>query len=110
MNDFELESKLKSIRAPERTPEYWEDFPSRVRSQLRPVFVERRQKAFVPRLAWGGAIALAGLVFALAFWPAFQAALKNERAVRRELAQLPKHLRVLMADEHGMHYLIADQQ
>ncbi|MGH7952400.1 MAG: hypothetical protein ACREFE_10855 [Limisphaerales bacterium] len=110
MNDFELESKLKSLRVPERTEEYWENFPTRVRSKLRPVFVKRPRKIFLPQFAWGGAIAVACLFFILALFPAFQAVLKNEKSFQRELAQLPDHLRVFMADEHGMHYLIADQQ
>jgi hypothetical protein len=109
MNDFELESKLKSILLPMRTDEYWEHFPSHVRSQLRPVVVECPQKTFTHRLAWGSAVTLAYLTFALMLWPAFQIALQDARAFRRELAQLPSHLRVFMADEHGMHHLIADQ-
>ena len=65
MNDFELESKLKSVRVPERPEEYWDDFPSRVRVQLPR---ERRefapQSAWRPRLAWVGGLALAvALVF-----------------------------------------------
>ena len=35
MNDFELKSKLKNVPVPERTEGYWDDFPARVRSQLR---------------------------------------------------------------------------
>jgi hypothetical protein len=110
MNDFELESKLKNIPLPARTDEYWEHFPSRVRSQLRPVWVERRQTTLAHRSAWGSAVAFACLIFALALWPAFRVMLKDARTFRRELAQLPNHLRVFMADEHGMHHLIADQQ
>jgi len=109
MNDFELESKLKRVPLPARTGEYWEHFPSHVRSQLRPVLVERPQKTFLPRLAWGSAAALACLIFALTLWPASQVVLKDARVFRRELAQFPNHLRVFMADEHGMHHLIADQ-
>ena len=35
MNNFDLDAKLKSLRVPERTEEYWNDFPSQVRVQLR---------------------------------------------------------------------------
>jgi len=35
MNDLDLESKLRSVRVPERPDEYWDDFPSRFRVQLR---------------------------------------------------------------------------
>lgn len=110
MNDFDLESKLKSVRVPARTEEYWENFPSHLRSQLRPVYLAPPQKSSLPRLAWGSAIASACLIFAFVILPAFHVALKDERVFRRELTELPHHLRVLMADEHGMHYLIADQQ
>ena len=109
MNDFELESKLKSVRVPERPADYWEDFPSRVRQNLpREEFSPR--KTFPPRFVWAAGMALACAVFAAIILPAFQMALKDERAVHRELAELPHHLQVLMADEHGLHYLIADQK
>ena len=35
---------------------------------------------------------------------------KNERILRQQLAQLPNHLRIFMADEHGLHYLIAEKE
>jgi hypothetical protein len=109
MNDFELESRLKDIPLPARTDGYWEQFPPRVRSQLRPVSEERPQMIFARRFAWGSAVAFACLIFALALWPTFEVVVKDARVFRRELAQLPNHLHVLMADEHGMHHLIADQ-
>jgi hypothetical protein len=111
MNDFELKSKLKSVPLPERSQDYWENFPSQVRAHLRSAPVEfASRKTFLPRLAWSGGFAFACLIFSLSLWPAFQTVLKNERTFRRELVQLPNHLRTFMADEHGMHYLIADQQ
>jgi len=111
MNDFELESKLKTVRVPARTDEYWEDFPSRVRAELRPVLGARApQSAFFPRLVRVGGFGLACALFMLVILPSLQIALKHERAFQRELAQLPQHLRVLMADEHGLHYLVAGQQ
>jgi hypothetical protein len=109
MNDFELESKLKTVRVPARTDEYWENFPSQVRFNLRRAAEFAPRKTFLPRLAWSGAMALGVLIFALLILPAFQTLAKNERAFRREMAALPHQLHVLMADEHGMHYLIAEQ-
>ncbi|MGH7993604.1 MAG: hypothetical protein ACREDQ_08815 [Limisphaerales bacterium] len=100
---------MKSVRVPERTPEYWEHFPPRVRSQLRPALAARPRTSFTLRLAWSGAAALACLIFALALWPTVEVMVKDARTVRRELVQLPGHLRVLMADEHGLRYLIADK-
>lgn len=111
MNDSELESKLKTVRVPARTDEYWEDFPSRVRAELHPALKARTpQRAFYPRLAWACGFALACALFAFVIVPSLQITLKKERAFQHEMAQLPQHLRVLMADEHGLHYLVAGQQ
>ena len=110
MNDFELESKLKSVRVPERLENYWENFPSQVRVNLRRAPVEfTPRKNHSPRLAWACGFAFGCLFLCMTLAPV-HFALKNEKTIRRELAQLPQHLRVLMADEHGLHYLIADQQ
>lgn len=109
MNDSELQSRLKSVRVPQRADEYWKDFPSRVREQLPPMVIERSARPLLPKWAWAGGMAMACVVFGLMLWPSLQIALKDERAIHRELAQLPYHLHVLMADEHGMHYLVADQ-
>ncbi|MGO8763590.1 MAG: hypothetical protein ACLQSR_00460 [Limisphaerales bacterium] len=109
MNDFDLEKKLKTARVPARTEEYWGDFPSRVRRQLPVAVVERPRQSFLPRWAWAGGLAMACAIFAFMILPAFQMAMKDGRMIHRELAQLPHHLRILMADEHGLHYLIADQ-
>ncbi len=110
MNDSELEQKLKSVRVPQRTEDYWEDFPSRVYAQLPAAVSQRPRRAFLPAWAWAGGLAMACVVFTLVIWPSFQLAMKDERALHRELAELPRHLHVLMADEHGMHYLIANPQ
>jgi hypothetical protein len=110
MTDFDLESKLRSVPVPERSPEYWGDFPAQVRAGLRHTPVEfAARHARLPRLAWGGSIALACVMFCLCAWPAIHGLTQNQKAFRRELAQFPNHLRVLMQDDHGMHYLIADQ-
>jgi hypothetical protein len=110
MNDFELESKLKAIRVPAREDEYWEDFPRRVRSQLgRTVYARPAQTRLIPQWAWNSGLALACVVFTLLLWPVFHAALLDERALQRDAARLPKQLHLLMADEHGMQYLVAER-
>jgi len=109
MNDHELESMLKSVRTPERAPEYWDDFPSRVRVQLRPPVMSPLWRPRRWRLAWAGGLAFATLFLYLTLWPV-GFVLKNEKTFRHQLAELPTHLRMFMADEHGMHYLIADKE
>jgi hypothetical protein len=112
MNDFELESKLKNIPVPERAEAYWENFPAQVRINLRRrAVIAPPRKVWWPRLIWTGGFA-AGIAFGL--WLAqsepVKQAFKQERQFRKELAQFPTHLRILMQDEHGMHYLVADKE
>jgi hypothetical protein len=109
MNDFELESKLRSVRAPEKTDEYWQDFPVQVRSQLRrPPAVERAQTRWMPQWAWSSGLATACVILCLSLWPAFQTVVKGERTLQRDAARFPHQLHLLMADEHGMQYLVSE--
>lgn len=118
MDDFDLETKLKSVPVPARTEAYWENFPARVRAKLRPDRADwAPRNIWLPRLAWAGGIAYACLIIGLSVWceryprqNPFYSLFQNGRAIRKELAQLPGHLRVFMQDEHGMHYLVADQE
>jgi hypothetical protein len=114
MNDFELESKLKSLRVPERPEEYWDDFPSRVRVQLprqRREFVP--QNAWRPRLAWAGGLALAvALVFACVEFRPIQtmslAITKQQRQFHSQLARLDAGLHKIMLNTDGMGYLLTE--
>ena len=116
MNDFDLDSKLKSIPLPERTEEYWENFPVQVRMnfrRVRPHLAPRN--LWLPRAVWAGGFALAVLLglFYMQFHPlktTSAAILKHETHLRMELAQFETKLRVFMQDEHGMHYLIAEKE
>ena len=114
MNDFELESKLKSVRVPERPDEYWNDFPSRVRVQL-----PRERREFAPpsawrlRLAWAGGFALAvALVFACVQFHPLQtvslAITKQQRQFHAQLARLDAGLHKLMLNTDGMGYLLTE--
>ena len=114
MNGFELESKLKSIRVPERPEEYWDDFPSRVRVQLRR---ERREvaprSAGRPRLAWAGGFALAvALMFSCVQLHPLRtmslAITKQQRQFHAQLARLDAGLHVLMLNTDGMGYLLTE--
>ena len=115
MNDFELQKKLKALPVPERTEEYWNDFPGQVSRQLRrPVAQaeadDRWQRRFAWRFAASAACLFVGLlVLNQPLRAASSAVVQKEIALRHELNALPWHLRMLMADEHGMHYLIADK-
>jgi hypothetical protein len=111
MNDFELASKLKRVPLPERSPDYWENFPSQVRANLRHAPIELAPRnLLLSQLAWCGGFALACALFVLALWPSYNVLLKKERTFRHQLAELPTHLRVLMSDEHGLHYLVAGKE
>ena len=110
MNDQELTDRLKSVRVPARSAEYWEDFPGAVRRQLdsAPVSSERA-RPLLPRLAWAGGLAYACFVFVVMPGPV-HTMLKTEKCFRHELAQLPAHLKMFMADEHGLHYLVTEKE
>ena len=114
MNNSDLDAKLKIIRVPERTEEYWNNFPSQVRVSL-----HRTAPAFVPQnprrsgFLWAGgwAVAMALVFVCLQFHPlktASNAITKNERHIRTQLAQLDAGLHVLMFNPHGMGYLLAE--
>ena len=115
MNDFALESKLKGVPVPERSDEYWDDFPSRVRVQLpRERHEFEPQNVWCPRFAWAGALALAAvLVFVCIQFRPIQAAsaaiTRHEQQFHAQLARLDVGLHVLMLDQHGMSYLVAEK-
>jgi hypothetical protein len=116
MNDSDLDSKLKGVPLPERPEDYWENFPSQVRWQLRRAAPEPRlNESWRPRLVWKMSASLASLVIGLLVLgqplkAASSAIFQKEQFVRQQLAAIPGHLRVLMADEHGLHYLVADKE
>jgi hypothetical protein len=114
MNDFDLESKLKSVPVPERPEEYWNDFPSRVRVQLsRPQVEFRPSRAprLRPVLGWNFAVAAILVLLCLQYRPvqaASAALVRYERGVHAQLARLDTGLRRVMLNTDGMGYLLAD--
>jgi hypothetical protein len=116
MNDFDLESKLKSVPLPERPEDYWVNFPSQVRLQLRRATSgEEVRENWLPHFAWKMSVGFSCLVLGLfvlgqPLKAASHAIFKNEAVIRQQLAELPHHLRIFMADEHGLHYLVAEKE
>ncbi len=116
MNDLELEAKLKQVSLPKRTEEYWNDFPAQVSWQLSRRLSQPGVRAgWLPQLAWkvgtGFASGLVGLVILSQPLKAASGAIfQQEQFVRQHLTALPGQLRVLMADEHGLHYLVAEKE
>jgi hypothetical protein len=114
MNDFDLESKLKGVCVPERPEEYWNDFPSRIRVQLR-----REQPQMAPRPAWrtrlmwasNFALTTAVLFICIQYHPlrsTTTAIIKQERCFHAQLARLDGGLHRLMLNTDGMGYLLMD--
>jgi hypothetical protein len=116
MNDWELEKTLKGAPLPERPDEYWENFPAQVRWQLHRAAPESAGRtAGRPQLVWKAGFGLACLLLGLVainqpLRAASRVLFKDEGILRHNLAQLPNHLRTFMADEHGLHYLIAEKE
>jgi hypothetical protein len=112
MNDFELESKLKDVRVPERPAEYWGNFPSRVRAQLPRERREfRAQSSSYPRFAWaaGFALAVALAIVCIRFDPlrsASAAITQQEKNFHMQVARLDAGLHTLVLNMHGMDNLL----
>lgn len=117
MKRFDLDSELKGANIPERPTEYWENFPRRVAMELR----TREPQADLPGawlhvMAWGGGVAFACMALCLSL--GFSAApkviscamLHNRQEIRTTLTQFSGRVRTLMQNEHGMQWLLADQQ
>jgi hypothetical protein len=114
MNDFDLEVSLKSVQLPERSEEYWNDFPARIRVQLRHTPSEIKPRSvWRPRLQWAGgfALALALMYVGERFHPletASKAITKQERNFRAQAAKLEAGMHTLVFNAHGMGYLLAE--
>lgn len=133
MNNYDLEKKLKSARVPERTQEYWDDFPQQVTRLLRTAapgsagfqpassarIETRRQDGGAPRwqpkLAWGFAVAFACLVIGFAIGHRYGkpeadsfALLQNEKMLREVLTMFPNRVRAIEQDAHGIRLVLSD--
>ncbi len=114
MNDLELAARLNSVRAPERSEEYWNDFPARIRVQLRCAQPDVLSgNVWRPRLKLAGSLAMAlGLMwFGERFHPlqtASNAITRQSHSFRVEFARLEKGLSLVAFNPHGMGYLLAE--
>jgi hypothetical protein len=116
MNDSDLRRKLRNIPVPDRTDEYWENFPTQMSITLRrfaprPEPNENYFPRFALKLGMGLAcIILSMIIFSEPLKAASNAVFQKEKFIHQQLTALPRQLHVLMADEHGLHYLIADKE
>jgi hypothetical protein len=118
MNDSDLEKKLKAAQVPARDEDYWESFPRGVLTKLRASAVSRPvERDWLPRLAWGGSIALACLViaFTLGHWHGRMekndpfVLLQNGKMLHEVLTLFPNRVRAIVQDEHGLQLVLSDQ-
>lgn len=117
MKDFDLESKIRNMRVPQRGDEYWEAFPDRVLAELRatPAPMRTARQSFMPNFLFGARLALTclGLVFCL--WQSgmprtlSHALRKDETELRQSMVRFDNGLDRFMQDEHGLGWLINDQ-
>jgi hypothetical protein len=115
MNDFDLESKLRALRVPERGEDYWEAFPGRVMMEARRASAQRPApqpfRAGLPSL---GRLALACLMLGFCLWQSrmpgalSHALRKDEQQVRQSVERFHNNLGRFLRDEHGLHQLIED--
>lgn len=108
MNDSELESRLRNVPVPERSEEYWNDFPVQMRlKSYRRHRPPEPEKTWLPRFAWAGGLAVAlVLVFvSIQFHvlPKTSAALtRHERHFRAEMGAIESGMQLLIFNPHGM--------
>ena len=120
MKESDLESKIRSVRVPERDGEFWQTLPSRVMARAQSAPALRRGADVSPSLhhslfsVLNSKFALAAVVLGLCLWQSrmpqavSHLLLQDERQMRQALDQWPQGLHLLMRDEHGLHNLIQD--
>jgi hypothetical protein len=115
MNDSELNQLLESVKVPEQSSEYWQDFPGQVARSL------SRQRATEvrswlpyrrPALAWGMALATCLVIgFFVGHWRGanrVNALLQNGKMLREVVAMFPNQVQAIIQDETGLHISLAE--
>jgi hypothetical protein len=114
MTDLELQSRLQSLPVPDRTEDYWADFPAHIGRQLRahPAAAPMEQRGIRPIWAVNLAFAL-GLI--LVFGVQFRAAQlagtalhRQEKAAHLQLARLDAGLHKLLLANNGLSIQLID--
>jgi hypothetical protein len=117
MNDSELNQLLKKARVPERTPEFWAQFPRRVTARLhwKPAATREQSVRWFPRLAWSLGVAACVLAgFFVGHGRGHNEAmiesglLQNEKVIEEMLATFPNRVRGVVQDEHGLNVVLSD--
>jgi len=117
MNDSELNRLLKEAGVPERSPEFWAQFPRRVTARLhwKPAATFAGSAHWFPRLGWALGLAACGLaVFFIGHWRGHSEALakndflQNEKVIQEMLATFPNRVRGVVQDEHGLSVVLSD--
>lgn len=119
MNDSELDRILKAAKAPERTEEFWAQFPRRVTSRLhwKPAARENEPRHWLARFAWSltalAACLLIGFIVGHSRGQkdalAENGLLQNEKVIKEMLAMFPNRVRAVVQDDHGLHLVLSDR-
>ena len=120
MNDAELNRILKAVELPQRSKEYWEEFPRQVARQLNsPGPPDPRPANWLLRLAWAGGLAavcvLAGFLIGHHFGQkqietadANGQVLQSEKLIREVMAMFPNRVRAIVKDDSGLQLVLSD--
>jgi len=115
-DNFDLDAQLRTLRLPERSEAYWEDFPRRVTGELRTRLLPRpASPSWRPQLAWGFGLAFG--CFVLGYFIGHNDAprgfthslIQNQQELRVSLTKFPDQFRSFMLNERGMQKLLPDQ-
>jgi hypothetical protein len=116
MKKFDLASKIKAMRAPEHSDDYWEAFPQRVLAEIKTDPVgQPAPQPFLLVFWWAGRVALFCLALTFCLWQSrmpqalSHTLLKDEKEVCQSMTRFHDNIDRLMQDEHGLHKLVADQ-